>query len=42
MVKPYVLLVSSLILNTAMAVGCASGFVEPSEYVPRGNVQTPQ
>jgi len=28
MVKPHVLLVSSLILNTAMAVGCASGFVE--------------
>jgi hypothetical protein len=30
MAKPHVLLVSSLILNTAMAVGCASGFVEPA------------
>jgi hypothetical protein len=30
MVKPHVLLVSSLILNMAMAVGCASGFVEPA------------
>ena len=28
MVKPHVLLVSSLILNMAMAVGCATGFVE--------------
>jgi hypothetical protein len=28
MVKPHVLLVSSLILNIAVAVGCASGFVE--------------
>jgi hypothetical protein len=30
MVKPHVLLISSLILNTAVAVGCASGFVEPA------------
>jgi hypothetical protein len=30
MIKPHVLLVSSLILNTSMAVGCASGFVEPA------------
>lgn len=30
MVKPHVLLVSSLILNMAVAVGCASGFVEPA------------
>ena len=30
MVKLHVLLVSSLILNTSMAVGCASGFVEPA------------
>jgi hypothetical protein len=29
MVKPHVLLVS-LILNTALAIGCASGFVEPA------------
>jgi hypothetical protein len=28
MVRPHVLLVSSLILNTAMAVGCPTGFVE--------------
>jgi hypothetical protein len=28
MVKPHVLLISSLILNTAVAVGCASGFVD--------------
>jgi hypothetical protein len=28
MVKPHVLLVSSLILNMAMAVGCASGFMD--------------
>ena len=30
MVKPHVLLMSSLILNTCMAVGCASGFMESS------------
>jgi hypothetical protein len=30
MVKPHVLLVSSPILNTPMAVGCASSFVEPA------------
>jgi len=30
MAKPHVLLVSSLILNMAVAVGCASGFVEPA------------
>ena len=28
MIKPHVLLVSSLVLNTAMAVGCASSFVD--------------
>ena len=28
MVKPHILLVCSLILNTAMAVGCESGFVD--------------
>ena len=28
MVKPSLLLVSSLIVNTAMAVGCAGGFVD--------------
>lgn len=28
MVKPHVLLICSVILNTAMAVGCANGFVE--------------
>jgi hypothetical protein len=30
MVTPHVLLLSSLILNTAAAVGCASGPVEPA------------
>ena len=30
MVKPHVLLMSSLILNTCMAVGCASGFMKPA------------
>ena len=30
MVKPHVLWMSSLILNTWMAVGCASGFMESS------------
>ena len=34
MVKLHVLLVSSLILNTSMAVGCASGFVEPASMRP--------
>ena len=34
MVKPHVLLVSSLILNTSMAVGCASGFMEPASTPP--------
>jgi len=34
MVKPHVLLVSSLILNTWMAIGCASGFVEPASTPP--------
>jgi hypothetical protein len=28
MVKPYVLLVGTLILSTAMAIGCANGLVE--------------
>ncbi len=30
MLKPHVLLMSSLILNTCMAVGCASGFMKPA------------
>ena len=34
MVKPYLLLVSSLIVNTAMAVGCASGFVDRASTSP--------
>ena len=34
MVKLHVLLVSSFILNTSMAVGCASGFVEPASARP--------
>ena len=34
MVKLHVLLVSLLILNTSMAVGCASGFVEPANTPP--------
>ena len=34
MVKSHVLLMSSLILNTSMAVGCASGFVEPASTPP--------
>ena len=32
--KPHVLLASCLILNTSMAVGCASGFVEPARTPP--------
>jgi hypothetical protein len=34
MVNPHVLLVSSLILNTSLAVGCASGFMEPASTPP--------
>ena len=41
MVKPHFLLVSSLILNTSMAVGCASasGFVEPASTPPAETYQ---
>jgi hypothetical protein len=40
MVKLHVLLVSSLILNTSMAVGCASGFVEPASARPAKRTNT--
>ena len=39
MVKPHVLLVSSLILNTSMAVSCASGFVETASTPPAETYQ---
>ena len=39
MVKPHVLLMSSLILNTCMAVGCASGFMEPASTPPAETYQ---
>ena len=39
MVKPHVLLMSSLILNTSMAVGCASGFMEPASTPPAERYQ---
>ena len=39
MVRPHVLLVSSLILNTLMAVGCASGFMGPARTPPAETYQ---
>ena len=39
MVKPHVLLMSSLILSTWMAVGCASGFMEPARTPPAETYQ---
>ena len=39
MVKPYLLLVSGLIVNTAMAVGCASGFVDRTSTSPAETYQ---
>ena len=39
MVKPYLLLVSSLIVNTAMAVGCAGGFVDRASASPAETYQ---
>jgi hypothetical protein len=39
MVKPHVLLMSSLILNTWMAVSCASGFMEPASTPPAETYQ---
>ena len=39
MVKSHVLLMSSLILNTSMAVGCASGFMEPASTPPAETYQ---
>ncbi len=39
MVKPHVLLMSSLILNTSMAVGCASGFMESARTPPAETYQ---
>ena len=39
MVKPYLLLVTSLIVNTAMAVGCAGGFVDRASTSPAETYQ---
>jgi hypothetical protein len=39
MVKPHVLLVNSLILNMAVAVGCASGFVDRASTPPAETYQ---
>lgn len=39
MVKPHLLLVSGLIVNTAMAVGCADGFVERTSTSPAETYQ---
>ena len=33
MAKPHLLLVGSLVLNTAIAVGCANGYKPPSDQV---------
>ena len=39
MVKPSLLLVSSLIVNTAMGVGCAGGFVDRASASPAETYQ---
>ena len=39
MIKPHVLFVSSLILYTAMALGCASGFVDRASTSPAERYQ---
>jgi hypothetical protein len=39
MVQPHVLWVSSLVLNTSMALGCASGFMERASTPPAETYQ---